>query len=313
MRVQVVGGGIVGMAAARAVRAAGHDVLLVTADPPEHTTSAVAAAIWYPYLALPRAAVTRWAAAGFAALTELAAVPASGVRMCAGRELFRAAIPDPWWSTAVPHWRRLAPAELPPGYAGGLGLVVPAIDMSVHLPWLAAVLRDEGVVIEQRRVDTLAHDGADAVVNCTGLGARDLAADAELYPVRGQVVVLAQPDPPITEWLLDDTEPMTYVVPRLDTVIVGGTADAHDDDATPRPDAAAAMLARAAALVPSLARCAVLDHRVGLRPARPAVRLERVDGPGGPIIHCYGHGGAGVTLAYGCAGDVVALLSRPIR
>lgn len=308
MRVRVIGGGIVGMAAARAARRAGHDVVLVTADPPERTTSAVAAAIWYPYLALPRDAVTRWAAAGYAALTGLAGDPASGVRMCAGRELFRDPMPEPWWAAAVPQWRRLGPAELPPGYADGLGLVVPAIDMSVHLPWLAAVLREHGVVIDHRHVDTLAHDGADVVVNCTGLGARDLTDDRELYPVRGQVVVLAQPDPPVTEWLLDDGEPMTYVVPRLDTVVVGGTADARDDDTAPRADVAAAMLDRAVALLPALARCAVLDHRVGLRPARHAVRLERVDAPGGPIIHCYGHGGAGVTLAYGCADDVAALL-----
>jgi D-amino-acid oxidase len=47
----------------------------------------------------------------------------------------------------------------------------------------------------------------------------------------------------------------------------------------------------------------VLNHRVGLRPSRPSVRLERV----GDVIHCYGHGGAGVTLSWGCADEVVAL------
>jgi D-amino-acid oxidase len=55
--------------------------------------------------------------------------------------------------------------------------------------------------------------------------------------------------------------------------------------------------------------------RVGLRPARPAVRLETEGTPGGVIVHCYGHGGAGVTLSWGCAeevADVVArLLDRP--
>ena len=48
-----------------------------------------------------------------------------------------------------------------------------------------------------------------------------------------------------------------------------------------------------------------LRHRVGLRPARSSVRLER----DGRVVHCYGHGGAGVTLAWGCAAEVAGLVS----
>jgi D-amino-acid oxidase len=39
---------------------------------------------------------------------------------------------------------------------------------------------------------------------------------------------------------------------------------------------------------------------VGLRPGRTAVRLERM----GNIIHNYGHGGGGYTVAWGCASEV---------
>jgi D-amino-acid oxidase len=56
--------------------------------------------------------------------------------------------------------------------------------------------------------------------------------------------------------------------------------------------------------VPELRTARVLRHKVGLRPVRPAVRLERV----GDVVHCYGHGGAGVTLSWGVAEEVVALL-----
>jgi D-amino-acid oxidase len=48
----------------------------------------------------------------------------------------------------------------------------------------------------------------------------------------------------------------------------------------------------------------VVSVAVGLRPARPSVRLEAE----GRVVHCYGHGGAGVTLAWGCAVEVAALL-----
>ena len=49
----------------------------------------------------------------------------------------------------------------------------------------------------------------------------------------------------------------------------------------------------------------VVGHKVGLRPARPSVRLERV----ADVVHCYGHGGAGVTLSWGCADEVVSLVA----
>lgn len=41
-------------------------------------------------------------------------------------------------------------------------------------------------------------------------------------------------------------------------------------------------------------------------------RLAATDGKVLKIIHNYGHGGAGVTLAFGCARDVLALVEREI-
>ena len=89
-------------------------------------------------------------------------------------------------------------------------------------------------------------------------------------------------------------------------MVVGGIPDVDSWDLRPDPETAAAILARATALVPGLRGAEVLAHRVGLRPARPAVRLEAVphpDGESGGVVHCYGHGGAGVTLSWGCADD----------
>jgi D-amino-acid oxidase len=59
--------------------------------------------------------------------------------------------------------------------------------------------------------------------------------------------------------------------------------------------------------VPELRGARVLSRAVGLRPGRPTVRLDRTLVAGRPVIACYGHGGAGVTLSWGCARDVVAL------
>jgi D-amino-acid oxidase len=310
MRTTVVGAGIIGLTVALHARRAGHRVHIVAAAPPPETTSSVAAAIWYPYRAYPRDSVARWAAGGFTALTGLAGDPRTGVRLRTGRELFGEPAPAPWWRDAVPSVRRVPPAELPAGYADGFELTVPVVDMAVHLAWLTGHLQALGVTCSRRRVDDLDALDADVVVDCAGLGARELCGDATVLPVRGQVVLVEQVG--LDRWTLDQSDPelLTYVVPRLDTIVLGGTAEEGDEDLAVRPSTAEQVLARCTAVVPELAGARVVAHRVGLRPGRPAVRLETEHRAGGPVVHCYGHGGAGVTLAHGCAADVVGLLAQ---
>lgn len=307
MRVVVVGAGIVGLACALRLSEAGHQVEVLTAAAPLQTTSAVAAALWYPYRALPEREVTRWAASGRTALAELE--PAAGVVLRSGRELFRAPTPDPWWRDAAPDLERVPPAELPLGWVDGLRLTVPVVDMGVHLPWLVDRLATHGVAVRVQPLTALDQAGGEVVVDCAGLGARELADDATLRAVRGQVVLVEQIG--LTEWVLaqDDPEVLTYVVPRERTIVLGGVAEEGREELAHDPETARAVLARGVALVPELAGARVLEHRVGLRPARPAVRLEAGRlADGRRVVHDYGHGGAGVTLAYGCALDVVALV-----
>jgi D-amino-acid oxidase len=62
---------------------------------------------------------------------------------------------------------------------------------------------------------------------------------------------------------------------------------------------------------PEVRRLEILEHRVGLRPGRSSVRVEAERVAGGKVVaHNYGHGGAGVTLSWGCAEEVVALAQR---
>jgi D-amino-acid oxidase len=302
VRVVVVGAGVIGLTCAHRLARAGHAVEVWSRDAVHDTTSAVAAALWYPYRAFPEEAVTRWSAVTYDMLALLSVRPETGVRLVRGRELFRDRRPDPWWAAAVPRLNRVA--DLPPGYADGYEFAAPVVRMPAYLPWLLDELAGTGVPFRATTVTDLAGVPADVVVNATGLGARELAGDRELAGVRGQVVRVA--DPGLARWTLDEDNPdgMVYVVPRGADVVCGGTAVDGDETTAPDPAEAERILARCRALVPELANAPVLGHAVGVRPARPAVRLER----DGDVVHCYGHGGAGVTLSWGCADEVARLV-----
>jgi D-amino-acid oxidase len=308
-RVLVVGAGVVGLTAALRLAEDGHRVDVLARDLPLETTSAVAAAIWYPYLALPRDRVTAWSAATFGVLADLAGSErsgAAGVRMREGTEVFTTEQDgEPWWRSAVPSVRRTTVA----GFADAWTLAVPVVEMPVHLRWLAARLEEAGGTLTRASLAGLPPagegGGADAVVNCSGIGSRLLAGDRDVTPVRGQVVRVERPG--IDRWWLHSEGP-TYVVPREHDVVVGGTSQVGDWSRTPDPATAASILERASALEPRLRGARVVSHKVGLRPARPAVRVERE----GRVVHCYGHGGAGVTLAHGCAADVVGLVREAV-
>ncbi|UOY03112.1 FAD-dependent oxidoreductase [Blastococcus sp. PRF04-17] len=309
--VTVVGGGVLGLTCALELARAGHRVQVLSADPVQDTTSAVAAALWFPYRAAPVDAVLRWGAASLAVFTELSADPSSGVVLRPGTVVHRTPEPDLWWAAGIPGLRPATADELPPGAPAGTRCTLPVVEMGRYLPWLLAACSAAGVDVAAARVTRLVDLPGDVVVVAAGLASGVLLGDDTCVPVQGQVVRLA--DPGLEDWLLDEDNPagLTYVVPRGTDVIVGGTAVEGANGAEPDPRVEAAVLERACALVPALRDAPVLSRAVGLRPGRPTVRLDRTVVDGRPVVACYGHGGAGVTLSWGCAADVAALVSSP--
>jgi D-amino-acid oxidase len=197
--------------------------------------------------------------------------------------------------------------------------------MPAYLGYLRARFEAAGGRVEAGLVRSLAEAaaerGARAVVNCTGSGARDLASDRAVRAFRGQVVVAENPG--LTEFFIglpDATTELVYLFPHGDILILGGTEAA--DDWNPQPVAAVAgrILRDCAAVEPRVNGARVLGHRVGLRPFRPQVRLEAEPagparagyGPGPAVVHNYGHGGAGITLSWGCAREAAALVTQAL-
>jgi len=252
--------------------------------------------------------VLRWAAASLDVFGALADDPSSGVTLRPGTVVHRTGEPDLWWAPSVAGHRPATPGELPVGAVAGTRCTLPVVHMGRYLPWLLDQCLAAGVTVVPARVDRLGDLAGDAVVVAAGLRSGALLGDDSGVPVQGQVVRLA--DPGLTGWVLDEDNPagLTYVVPRGDDVVVGGTAVEGATGLEPDPAVEAAVLARACALVPALRGARVLSRGVGLRPGRPTVRLDRTEVDGRPVVSCYGHGGAGVTLSWGCAADVVALV-----
>ncbi|WP_411577402.1 NAD(P)/FAD-dependent oxidoreductase [Streptomyces sp. HUAS TT20] len=300
----VVGGGVVGLTTAVVLAENGVRVRVWNRDPAERTTSAVAGALWWPYRIEPEPLVGGWALESLAEYEELATRPEeTGIRVVEGVHRGMSLDELGPWAARVPGLRTADDGE-------GLAALLPLIDMPVHLAWLRARLLKAGGTVEERVVTDLARVPAPVVVNCTGLGARELVPDPAVRPVRGQLVVVANPG--VTTWFTSvdhSSDTSTYFFPQPGGLILGGTAEDDAWSLEPDPAVAAGIIARCAAVRPEIAGARVLAHRVGLRPARGAVRLERLPLPDGrALVHNYGHGGAGVTVAWGCAREAAALV-----
>jgi len=318
MRVVVVGAGMSGLCCARLLAHAGHEVAVVSADPLHRTTSHLAAAVWFPTAVGPPDAVARWGASTYEVLAAEAAAGVPGVVMRETLVLYRDApdpqAPLPAWVEAVGDVRAARADELPPGYPRGLRFVVPLVEMPLYLPHLHHTVVAAGAREVPRLLASLEDVldlAPDVVVNAAGMAAGALVGDESVFPVRGQIVRV--PNPGLQMSVRDEEHPggRAYVHPRSEDCILGGTLDVGSWHTEPDPAETTAILERCADIVPALAGSPVLESVVGLRPGRPEVRLEldhellRI-----PVIHDYGHGGSGITIGWGCAEEVAALVHR---
>lgn len=307
MQATIVGAGVSGLTAAVVFLEAGWKVSVVARETHESTVSTVAAAVWTVTDASPREAARRWALTSrvqFAALSEEAG---SGVVPLRQREFERGELATTWWEDQ-PFVRRLLPHELPAGYAAGLEIDGFMIEPAIYLPWLTGRLGQLGGDITIGDLDRLDDVDGDVVVNCSGLGASVLAGDDSLLPIRGQVVVI--PNPGIRDGAADESDPdrIAYVYPRSRDIVLGGLRSAGSSVMAPDSALTDRIVTHCARLDPRIDGLEPIDVRVGLRPGRPSVRVEaELDSNGRPIVHNYGHGGAGYILSWGAALEALDL------
>lgn len=184
-----------------------------------------------------------------------------------------------------------------------------------YLPWsLARFQENNGKVITQKIKDLKDFGNYDIIINCLGLGAKEICNDRKLIPIRGQVLKVSAP------WLKNFfyADYDTYIIPGLENVTLGGCRNFESYDCKINRHDTASIWERCTALVPRLGNCEIDRQFVGLRPYRDPVRLEieitktNVNKPL-KIVHNYGHGGCGVTIAPGTAKHAVRLVEQILK
>jgi D-amino-acid oxidase len=286
----VVGGGIIGLTAGVRLAEKGASVELWSPVEPTETVSAVAAAVWFPSRSEPDPRLVTWAGVAYREFARQAADGVPGVRMLPTINLSRT---EPWWAPATPGVET--------------HFTAPAVEMETYLPWLQERFRRSGGQTVRRVIKSFDEVPGERVVNATGLAAGRLCGDDAVFPVRGQTVLVRNPG--LTTSVRDE-ERNLYIHPRSADVVLGGTFQAGAWDLTPDPVQRRAIIARCTAVVPELRNAEVVGEKVGLRPTRlGGPRLERE----GRIVHAYGHGGAGMTLSWGCAEEITRLVDLDKR
>jgi len=255
-RAAVLGAGAVGLAQARLLQDAGFSVTIYTKALPPDTTSNVAGGLWAPSGLVDRehrtaafgvalAYASRFSHGYFQQLPTqryglrwlpvylLSPRPEPGLGWDWGQtpELFR----------SVSH----APGSHPFGAAHVHEFRLPMIEPGTFLAATLDAFRIAGgmVVIRALRDPAeLLTLPEDLIVNCTGLGARELAGDGSLVPVRGQLRVLA-PQPALDYAVIELTTGL-HLFPRPDGVLLGGTSEPGVWSLTPDPAVAERLLAR---------------------------------------------------------------------
>jgi D-amino-acid oxidase len=317
--VAIVGAGVTGLTCGVVFAERGYRTSIFAKETGRQTTSGAAAAVWFPYHVEPAERVIPLALETYQVLLDLARFPESGVSIIESRQFLRTGeieIPD--WaiplgaqrlsSVATGLWPVQDYAQ-PGGYsfASGFSLRVPLMDTTIYLDYLAARFQKAGGEIHANvRFEKLEDVDTkfDLVINCAGIGARELVRDADLEPHRGQIAIVPKIEGLSCAVVCDDA-PLMYAIPRANDCVFGGTNDLSDNLAADH--ATTSRIIAECSRVLNIEQPRVLAERVGLRPfRRSGVRLESDRlADGRTVIHNYGHGGAGFTLSWGCAREVL--------
>ncbi len=259
----VLGCGVNGLTTARMLQQRGYSPTIYARDLPPSTTSNVAGGLWDPVTVYDHTRVSpefrrqfgdaaRFAFRRYQSMAgDRYAVRWLPLYTLSSNGAHSPAPPESPYSQVDPLYpekKNLAPAEhpfaAPFAYRRDSMLIEPAI-------YLAALLSDffiaGGRIVVREFADArdLTALRESLIFNCTGLGAGKLFGDAEIVPVKGQLVFLL-PQPEVEYMTVGPGD--IYMFPRHDGILLGGTHDRGIGNLDVDPDATARILRENAAL-----------------------------------------------------------------
>lgn len=246
-RAAVLGAGVVGLTTARELQRRGFEVTIYAAALPPDTTSNMSLAGFTPTSGLSAAAARtpEWTAQfqeavqiayqrlqllvgaryGITWITNYA--PTDDERMAGGTNML---LPASVQGSSV----LLGPGEHPFPTRFAIERPEMRFEPSIYLEALLRDVRQFGgriVVRRFERADELSTLDHDLIVNCTGLGARDLFGDHDMIPLKGQLTVLV-PQADVQYSTSGGARVRTaepgigiHMMPRSDGIILGGTSE----------------------------------------------------------------------------------------
>jgi len=354
-QVLVIGAGVSGLTTALSLARAGFRVKVVAEELAPLVTSVVAGALWewppavcgqhHNPSSLERS--KQWCKTSYDVFAKLSVMSNTGVYLRPVNFYFKFPVEiDERQRTKMNELRRHVRQfrhdvalthenEINPqlGLRDAYSHLAPMVDTDVYMSWLLKRVLDAGCQIIRRKITGCLRDqqnslrreyGADIIVNCTGLGARQLG-DPSVYPLRGALVRVRTDQPGgrrltqahcVSHDGSSQDRGFVFIVPRGENLaVIGGLAEPHEWDleiGMHNYDPVRKMYERCINFLPWLSSLEIDESepvRVGLRPFRDgSVRLEHEVGT--RLVHNYGHGGSGVTFSWGCAGEVTKLVER---
>ncbi|MBC7985249.1 MAG: FAD-dependent oxidoreductase [Sphingomonadaceae bacterium] len=240
--VAVMGAGVMGLTTARLVQEAGFSVTIYTKALPPDTTSNIAGGQISPFGHYRDSMVTpEWRAQFAAAMDyswrrfQIMVGEDYGIRWLTTYTEGDGPDPSDPFQRYHPAARRLDSAEHPFPVDNLSRFDTMYVETGRFLRQLTRDVHLAGGAIRVREFATPADIATlpeTLVFNGTGLGAGALFGDAGIRPIRGQLAILL-PQPEVDYAFTGEAG---YMFPRADGVVLGGTFERDEWDATPQPE-----------------------------------------------------------------------------
>lgn len=329
-KIAIIGAGVIGLSTATAIleQLPSVEITIFTEKILSETTSIGAAGLFRPEATSSpgddESAVKSWAQSSyqyFSALARSVNSPKTGIQIVSGyhvsRESYERCL-NPLTESIVPFkGRDMSSCELNDLFGSsnqlkyGRTMSTILIDPTYYLKWMLSHLLTKCTLIMKKihslySDDTL--DSFDIIVNCTGLGSRQLVPDHNVAPIRGQTIRIKAPW--IKHYIYADG---VYIIPSSDGyVTLGGIYQFNNNSCLVNSHDRDWIWSSCCQLIPSLNEINENERTdwVGLRPFRGNIRVEVESDCDTPIVHNYGHGGHGITLSRGTAVHAANLVKQ---